>query len=124
MGDDEPSVSLKEYILRILDEREKTLNLAFKAQQQALAIATVSLNRELEHLNALREEINQARSEYVTRKEFKDALELINEKSQLMSEMHSKEGGQIRGVQMAFGAIVSLIAVAGTIAFIWNIFRH
>ncbi len=124
MGDDEPSVTLKEYILRILDEREKALNLAFRAQQEALAVATVSLNRELEHLNALREEITDARSQYVTRKEFNAALELITEKSQLMAEMHSKEGGQLKGVQMALGAILSLIAVAGTIAFIWNMFRH
>ena len=49
-------VPLREYIERIFDEREKALQLAFRAQQEALALATTSLNRELEHLNNLRQE--------------------------------------------------------------------
>ncbi len=64
-------VSLKEYIERIFEEREKALNLAFKAQQEALAIATISLNRELEHLNKLRQEVLRDRADFVTRPEMK-----------------------------------------------------
>lgn len=58
-------VSLKEYVERIFDEREKALNLAFKSQQEALALATTSLNRELEHLNNLRQEYSGDRGRII-----------------------------------------------------------
>ena len=54
-------VTLKEYVDRVFDEKEKALNLAFKSQQDALALATRALDRELEHLNELRQEVTTAR---------------------------------------------------------------
>ena len=58
---DAERVTLKEYVDRVFDEKEKALNLAFKSQQDALALATRALDRELEHLNDLRQEVTNAR---------------------------------------------------------------
>jgi hypothetical protein len=61
------SVTVRDYVERIFDEREKALNLAFSAQQQALAIATANLDNRLEKLNELRQEVTTDRGRYLTR---------------------------------------------------------
>jgi len=64
------SVTLKEYIERIFSERAAALELAFKAQQEALLIATRNLDSRLEKLNELRQEVTQDRGNYVTRDKY------------------------------------------------------
>lgn len=91
-------VPLKDYIERIFEEREKALNLAFKAQQEALAIATTSLNRELEHLNKLRQEVLADRSEFVTKAEHQQVLNTLSSLQNFNSRI------------LGFGAALALIA--------------
>ena len=91
-------VTLKDYVERIFEEREKALNLAFKAQQEALAIATTSLNRELEHLNKLRQEVLSDRGEFMTKIE---AQGLENQLSRLQN---------FNSRVMGFGAALALFA--------------
>ena len=64
------SVPLKDYIERIFSERAAALELAFKAQQEALLIATRNLDSRLEKLNELRQEVTQDRGNYVTRDKY------------------------------------------------------
>src|SRR4029077_6301218 len=67
-------VSLKEYIERVFDEKEKALQLAFRAQQEALALASRTLELRLEKLNELRQEVTQDRGNYVTKDAFDSRL--------------------------------------------------
>jgi hypothetical protein len=66
-GDSGQFVSLRDYIERIFDERQKALDIAFKASEQALALASRSLEQRLERLNELRAEVTEDRAEYVKR---------------------------------------------------------
>jgi diphthamide synthase subunit DPH2 len=65
-----PDVTLREYIERIFDERQKALDIAFRASEQALALASRNLELRLEKLNELRQEVTQDRGEYVKREVF------------------------------------------------------
>jgi hypothetical protein len=59
--DQKDYVPLRDYVDRIFEEKEKALNVAFKGQQEALSLASAALNKELEHLNELRQEVTTAR---------------------------------------------------------------
>lgn len=92
------AVTLKEYVERIFEEREKALNLAFKAQQEALAIATTSLNRELEHLNKLRQEVLSDRGEFMTKVEAQGLFDQLSRLQNFNSRV------------LGFGAALALMA--------------
>jgi len=68
-GDDN-TVSLREYIERIFDEKQKALELAFKAQQDALGLASRTLEVRLEKLNELRREVTEDRAKFVPRETY------------------------------------------------------
>jgi hypothetical protein len=68
-------VSLRDYIERILDEKQKALELAFKAQQDALALARHDLENRLETLNKLRQELVEDRTQFAS-SEKAESLEL------------------------------------------------
>ncbi len=80
------NVTLKEYIERIFDEREKALNQAFRAQQEALALATHSLELRLEKLNELRAEVITDRAKYATTDKFDTELGRIDDLIQVTKD--------------------------------------
>jgi len=120
----ETAVSLKEYIERIFDEREKALQIAFKSQQEALSIATIALNRELEHLNNLREEINSARREFLTRVEYSSSRTTIEEKISAMEKIMDMKAGSVSGMSILWNTAVSLATAAAATTVILNFIRH
>jgi hypothetical protein len=91
-------VSLREYIERILDEKQKALELAFKAQQDALALARHDLENRLETLNKLRQEVTEDRSQLVSTDKF-EAME---------TRMRTLEGW--RASALGAGAVLGLLA--------------
>jgi hypothetical protein len=74
----EDSVSIREYFERIFEERQAALELAFKAQQEALGLASRTLELRLEKLNDLRQEVTRDRESYITRDVY-DADQKITE---------------------------------------------
>lgn len=84
-------VTVRDYVERIFDEREKALNiafgaekvrveLAFKAQQDALALASRILELRLEKLNDLRQEVTTDRGRYLTKEQYASDLKALNQK--------------------------------------------
>lgn len=95
--DHRPDVPLKEYIERILDEREK----AMEAARQSMEIR-------LDRLNELRQEVQEDRSQYLTRDRYDSQHQMLEDK------VNSLEA--FRGKALGFGALLSLIsAVVGAI---------
>jgi SMC interacting uncharacterized protein involved in chromosome segregation len=72
------SVPLRQYVERILEEKQKALELAFKAQQEALAIAARNVDDKLEQLNRLRQEVTQDRGSYVTKDKHDADMKALN----------------------------------------------
>ena len=95
------SVSLRDYIERIFSEREAALNLAFKAQQEALALASRTLELRLEKLNELRQEVTQDRGNYLTKAEYESKHQTLIDRIGRLENFNSRVLG--------FGAAVALI---------------
>jgi hypothetical protein len=103
-----PDVPLREYIERIFDERQKALDVAFKSQEQALALASRNLELRLEKLNELRQEVTQDRGNFLTRDKYE------SEHGALGDRVTGLEA--FRGRALGFGALIALISgVAGAI---------
>jgi len=103
------SVELKEYVERVLDEKDKALQLAFRAQQEALALASRTLELRLEKLNELRQEVTQDRGNYVTKDKFDAAQEAWNARLKILEDWRSRAIG--------FGAAIAAAAgIAGGVA--------
>jgi hypothetical protein len=95
-------VSLKEYIERVFDEKEKALQLAFRAQQEALALASRTLELRLEKLNELRQEVTSDRGNYVTKDQYETRSEAQNQRFQRLENFNSRVLG--------FGAAIGILA--------------
>jgi len=95
-------VTLKEYIERVFDEKEKALQLAFRAQQEALALASRTLELRLEKLNELRQEVTSDRGNYVTKDQYEARSEAQNQRFQRLENFNSRVVG--------FGAAIGFVA--------------
>src|SRR4029077_21241418 len=94
-------VSLKEYIERVFDEKEKALQLAFRAQQEALALASRTLELRLEKLNELRQEVTQDRGNYLTKNEYDAKHTILSDRLSRLENFNARVLG--------FGAALALI---------------
>jgi hypothetical protein len=94
-------VSLKEYVERIFSERQNALDLAFKAQQEALGLASRTLELRLEKLNELRQEVTQDRGNYLTKAEFESKREVQDQRLGRLENFNARILG--------FGAALALI---------------
>jgi hypothetical protein len=98
------TVTLREYIEAIIGEKDRALSAAFKAQQDALNLATRNLELRLEKLNELRQEVTQDRANYQTR----DRAEADGDAmSRRLGDLES-----FRGKALGFGALLALISGA------------
>ena len=106
-------VTLREYIERVFDEKQKALELAFKAQQDALALASRTLELRLEKLNELRQEVTQDRGNYITRAQYEVEV------GQLEKKLNQAEGAlnvaRFLGAGGLFVALAALLRASGVI---------
>lgn len=91
------SVSLQTYIERIFDERQRSIEIAFKSQQDALNLASRTLELRLEKLNELRQEVTADRSRYVTLDKYDAEMEPLQ---------------SFRSKALGFGALLALLSGA------------
>ena len=112
MSGETEHVSLRNYVERIFDEREKALNLAFRAQQEALAIATTALDRELSHLNELRQEVTRDRAIYVTIERFQAFDDALDKRLKVLESLLDRAAGRGAGITSSFGWMIAIATVA------------
>ncbi len=70
----EPVVPLREYVETLMREREKFLQMRFEYAEQALQLATKTLDERLSHMNEFRNQVLEERAKYVTRAELLAAM--------------------------------------------------
>ena len=99
------TVTLREYIEAIIGERDRALQAAFRAQQDALNLATRNLELRLEKLNELRNEVTQDRGNFLTRDRYESQHQALEDK---VSSLEA-----FRGRALGFGALVSLLSAVG-----------
>ena len=116
-------IELLQYVEKIMDEREKQTNIRFLAQEEALKLRFLAqeevlklskeiLNKDLVHLNNLREEVSKDRNLLLPIKEhglFRDSLDLWKDiVSKSITQIETRYESRIRFT--TFLAIVALIA--------------
>ena len=101
------TVTLREYIEAIIGEKDRALQAAFTAQQNALNalnLATKNLELRLEKLNELRQEVTQDRASYMTRDRAEAQDDAIDARLTALEAF--------RGKALGFGALVALLSGA------------
>ena len=63
--DNSDRITLKEYIERVISEKEIQHDLRFKASEEALILSRNQLLKDLEHLNQLRKEVVEDRGQLI-----------------------------------------------------------
>lgn len=91
------SVGLREYIERILTEKEKALAVALDAQQRALELRESNLDNRLEKLNELRREVTEDRAKFVSVEKYDVEIGGLKE---------------FRSRALGFGALLALLSGA------------
>jgi hypothetical protein len=112
-------VTLRDYIERIFDERKAALDIAFRAQQEALGLASRTLELRLEKLNELRQEVTSDRANYITRDKYDADMKALNGKidgaDALTRQWQDRADGALN--------IARFLGVGGSIALLLEIAR-
>lgn len=101
VDEDNTRVRLRDYIERIMDEREKAHRAEWIASEKALDAASKALSARLETMNEFRAQITSERALYVRREELKPLFDW-------QSEMH--------GRFWMLGAVLALMVTALSMA--------
>ncbi len=112
-------VSLRDFIERVFDEKEKALQLAFKSQQDALALASRTLEVRLEKLNELRSEVTTDRSNYITRDKYDADRQAFSERVATLD----RENRQWRDRMDGALALLRILSVGGGLALLIELGR-
>lgn len=71
-------ISLREYVDKNFELRDRALEIKQQANDQALLLATRTLENRLAQLNELRSEVTQDRSNFITRVEFTALMDRVS----------------------------------------------
>jgi DNA repair exonuclease SbcCD ATPase subunit len=112
-------VSLRDYIDRIFEEKQKAVELGFKSQQDALSLASRTLEQRLEKLNELRQEVTSDRGRYVTREKYDADIEALNIRVGANDRETRQRWGQIDGAL----SVVRYFGIGGLIALAVEVLR-
>jgi len=107
-----PTVQLREYIERILDEREKAQAATFAAAMRETDAKSRELERRLEGLNELRAEVVRDRGRFVERKEHELLQSATDNRVSAIERWNSK----VIGIGLM---LVVLASVLSALAGIW-----
>jgi len=120
------SVSLKEYIERIFDEREKALNVALRSQEERVREASKQVDMRLDKLNELRAEVQADRSEFVKKGAYESEYASLSDKVSILTQTQIKNENkyvtvekyktEIEPLKDLRGKITSIIAGSVAIA--------
>lgn len=80
------SVSLREYVERIFQERQSALALAFQGQKEAMVVRERVLEDRLAKLNELREEVTRDRGIYISREIVDQRLGVLDMKLRVLDK--------------------------------------
>lgn len=111
-------VSLREFIERVLDERQKALDVRFISQQEALGLASRTLELRLEKLNELRQEVTTDRGNYITREKYdadqKSLHQKMDDNFRSINQWQDRADGSINVVRFlgASGVVALIIELA------------
>ena len=113
-------VSLRDYIERIFEERQKQLEVAFRGQQDALTLARGTLELRLEKLNELRQEVTSDRGNYVTKDKYDADMSARNAViAELKSKIDHAEGAvnlaRFLGASGVAALILEIARIAGAV---------
>lgn len=113
-----PSVELKEYIERILDEREKAHVLTLAAAIRESDAKAIQIERRIDALNELRKEVVTDREKFAQRGEielrittlierFEDVMKAVSR----LNEWKSKVGGITIAIMVCIGLMSTVLSV-------------
>jgi len=101
-------VSLRDYIISLLDEREKAHTAQWAASQKALDAASAALGARLERMNEFREQIREERVTYVRRDQFDPLVETIRE----IEDWRSNMKGRLWALGVGLAILTTVIDLA------------
>lgn len=104
-------VSLKEFIERVLSEREKAQVATFNAALREAMQKATEIERRLEALNELRKEVLTDRNQFVNRNELNIRLKSLEDKVDSLRQWQSKIVGYGGGAMAIVGVVSTIVSI-------------
>jgi hypothetical protein len=114
----QPDVSLKEYLLELLDERKAEFNTRFESMDRAINVATEALDKRLDSMNEFRNALKDQTATFITKSDYQSKHdELVKQIEDLKLSRATMEGkADQNSVNIAYiitfiGLIISIISL-------------
>lgn len=109
-------VPLKEYVRDIIHSESALRKAQLESTERALLLAKEEIDRRLHDMNALRDQINQERSNSVPRDWFERLHKITTDRIDVLERRASEESGKVSGAEtkmqskmLVFGIVVTLL---------------
>jgi CHASE3 domain sensor protein len=100
---------LREYLLAILDERDKALRAALAASEKAISKAETANERRFDSVNAFRQTLTDQAASFVTREVFDEAMKTIRERQQETTDRVNTQMGKGAGLNAGWLILAAAI---------------
>lgn len=119
---DQTVVTLKDYIIAILDEREERIQERFAQLDKALGKAEAAMDKRFASVNEFRSQLADQSRTFVPRREIEATVKNLSSRLTDVVEKQNRSSDQKKGSDVAWAYIISLAAVA--ISLIALIYKH
>jgi hypothetical protein len=102
-------VELKEYVERLLDEHQKRENQRHDQEAKAQCLMTKNLEYRLEHLNELRDQVMQDRSQFVTVDKYESQHENLSKRVDVVTASINRYYGIAIAISFISGVVGGII---------------
>lgn len=117
MTDENSEVSLRAYIDRRLEDRDRWLTAELEGRDKAVLTAAQDNDRRLDHMNEYREQLNEERGHYVPREVYEQYHNLLRERVGVLEQWRANIMGRAVGL-----AVVGTLIVAFLTAIVSHVF--
>ncbi|MDD5371531.1 MAG: hypothetical protein PHQ40_20830 [Anaerolineaceae bacterium] len=109
-------ISLKEFLLAIMDERDRKYEAKFAAAREAVLKAEAATERRFESVNEFRQQMADMQASLVRKGEVDIRFEAMEKRLDAVAMQLQAHRGQDRGMGIAWGAGLALLGLLVAIA--------
>lgn len=109
------SVSLRDFVERIFDEREKALAQHTEALRREVESKAVALANKLEEMNQFRAQVREERIAFASLTELKALCQRVEK----LEKTHEAQAGAASVISWGWGVLVMLLSIAGSTVVAW-----
>lgn len=115
--------TLKEHIEKLLDEKDKAVNIALAAAKEAVGVAELNAEKWRDNANEWRGAMNDREKTFITKAEFESYKSAVDKALTIEKERGDFDKGKSSGLSLGWAIFIGAVGVVGSVVGIFFAFN-